>query len=188
MEYAPPSESRDGLRSLHSRCLDCQRKVESSASEQSRKFLFLERGIRSECARTGSAGYVHLWALARLLDTRYQELAVAAAEECWSHREKNGTLCCGFSGQAYAMIEACRLSGESIWKQRMVKLAEDGVRFVGTRWCSPNSLYKGDVGIALLASDLSNPELAGMPLFGREGSLRPSVSQPTSSGTPTLRS
>jgi hypothetical protein len=34
---------------------------------------------------------------------------------------------------------------------------------------SRESLYKGEVGIALLASDLSRPEAACMPFFEREG-------------------
>jgi eukaryotic-like serine/threonine-protein kinase len=118
----------------------------------------------------GAAGYVHLWSLAGRVfrDVRYSDLALRTAEECWSHQGNNGTLCCGLAGQAYAMLDVYQLSGEAIWRQRAENLAASAAGFVGTRWCLPNSLYKGDLGIALLAADLSTPEMACMPLFGDE--------------------
>lgn len=118
-----------------------------------------------------SAGYVYLWAAAGTVlgEDYYNRLAIASAEHCWSLPQGNGTLCCGLAGQGYAMLEAHRLSGDQVWRGRAAKFAQDAVRFVSTKWCTPNSLYKGDLGIALLAGDLADPSLACMPMFGPEG-------------------
>jgi hypothetical protein len=67
------------------------------------------------------------------------------------------------------LFKFTRLSGDQVWRGRAAKFAQDAVRFVSTKWCTPNSLYKGDLGIALLAGDLADPSLACMPMFGPEG-------------------
>ncbi len=38
----------------------------------------------------------------------------------------------------------------------------------GKRRQAKDSLYKGEVGVALLAADLDEPELSRMPLFDKE--------------------
>jgi eukaryotic-like serine/threonine-protein kinase len=124
----------------------------------------------------GTAGYTHLWAEIGSLtgDRRYDALGVAAAEHCWSSPTAVGTLCCGSAGQAYAMLVAHRLTGDDTWFRRARQLARQSVATVGTKWSIPNSLYKGDVGIALLAHDLSaahdpSTSSGSMPLFAGEG-------------------
>ena len=99
---------------------------------------------------------------------------MAAAEHCWSSPTAVGTLCCGSAGQAYAMLVAHRLTGDGTWFRRARQLAGQSVATVGTKWSIPNSLYKGDVGIALLAHDLStahdpSTSSGSMPLFAGEG-------------------
>jgi serine/threonine-protein kinase len=119
----------------------------------------------------GPAGYAHLWASAarELADEAYAERALQAAEASSATREGIATLCCGLAGQAYATLVAHEVSGDDRWVARARDLAARAVRQVGTRWCLPNSLWKGDLGVALLISDLDRPRTACMPLFGREG-------------------
>jgi serine/threonine-protein kinase len=102
--------------------------------------------------------------------------ALRAAEASWAHPEHSATLCCGAAGQAYAMLIAHQVSGDTRWISRAHELAARAAREAGTRWCLPNSLWKGDVGIALLAADLECPRNACMPLFGREGWPAPAIS------------
>lgn len=119
----------------------------------------------------GPAGFTHLWSTAAraLGDSAHANRALEAAEASWAHPELIATLCCGSAGQAYAMLIAHELSGEPRWLRRAHRLAARASREAGTRWCVPNSLWKGDVGIALLAADLEHPVSSCMPLFGREG-------------------
>jgi hypothetical protein len=119
----------------------------------------------------GAAGYIHLWSTAArvLHDDSFGTLAVRAAESSWAGHEDTATLCCGLAGQAYAMHVAYQVTGDQRWVERAENLTIRAVRQVGTRWCLPNSLWKGDVGIALAASDLHRPQSACMPLFASEG-------------------
>ena len=119
----------------------------------------------------GPAGYTHLWSTAaRVLDDdSHTARALQAAQASWVNRERVATLCCGLAGQACAMLVAHQVSGEARWVGRAHELAAMATREVGTRWCLPNSLWKGDVGVALVASDLERPKHACMPLFGLEG-------------------
>lgn len=122
----------------------------------------------------GSAGYVLLWLEADhwLPAGGFDALAAAAGRHLWgaaSRQADPGTLCCGSAGQAYALAALYRRTGDSIWRQRSVQLADRAVATVGHARQRPGSLYKGDVGIALLAEELRHPEHAVMPLFAREG-------------------
>ena len=72
------------------------------------------------------------------------------------------------------MLVAGRLTGDGMWFRRARELADRSVATVGTKWSIPSSLYKGDVGIALLAHDLStahdsSTSSGSMPLFAGEG-------------------
>jgi serine/threonine-protein kinase len=128
----------------------------------------------------GPAGYAHLWSAAAsvLGDAAHADRALQAAEASWANRERVATLCCGLAGQAYAMLVAYRVSGEARWRDRAQTLAAAATRAVGTRWCLPNSLWKGDVGVALVVSELERPGRACMPLFGAEGWPAPTRTQP----------
>jgi eukaryotic-like serine/threonine-protein kinase len=119
----------------------------------------------------GSSGYVHLWRLAGRFfgEARYSDLTVGAAEYARARRENSGTLCCGLGGQAYAMLAAYKLTGDQAWVRHAEQMACDAVGFAGTSSFATNSLYKGDVGVALLLADLERPSTAAMPLFESEG-------------------
>jgi len=124
----------------------------------------------------GSAGFVHLWTLAHqtFADERYLVLAEKAAWHSWESRESISNLCCGLAGQAYSLLNLYRYTGEESWLHRAKEL-ENRAAFTVRDSAFPTdsryvqSLYKGELGVALLAGELSRPELACMPFFEGEG-------------------
>ncbi|HEX5591744.1 MAG TPA: lanthionine synthetase LanC family protein [Solirubrobacterales bacterium] len=119
----------------------------------------------------GAAGYVALWLAAhRLLgEERFEDWARRAA---WTAYESpipsGGDLCCGFGGRAYAVLALYRHGGEEVWLARARPLAERAAVNIRANALRRDSLYKGEVGVALLAAELERPEHASMPLFERE--------------------
>jgi serine/threonine-protein kinase len=118
----------------------------------------------------GSAGLVHLWSLAeRILgESRYGDLARRAAVNAWEEPRNVGDLCCGTAGRAYAMLDLYRHTGDGVWCDRARALADDAARSIGSWSLRRDSLYKGEIGVAVLLADLEWPELSCMPLFDRE--------------------
>ncbi|MGO9777798.1 MAG: lanthionine synthetase LanC family protein [Terracidiphilus sp.] len=127
----------------------------------------------------GSAGQVFLWTAAHkaLGDNRYLELAEGAAWYVWETPTAIANLCCGMAGQSYALLNLYRHTGDAIWLRR----ARDVGRLAAARTLNshldarsappdlrPESLYKGDLGVAVLDADLSSPEYSHMPMFERE--------------------
>ncbi len=117
----------------------------------------------------GSAGQIHLWATAHETfgDDRYLTLAEAAGWHTWEEPGGGASLCCGMAGRAYGLLRLHRHTGDPAWLSRGRILtaaaaagAEEGP--------FPDSLYKGQVGIALLAEELCDPATATMPLFEPE--------------------
>jgi eukaryotic-like serine/threonine-protein kinase len=124
----------------------------------------------------GSAGFVYLWTLAHKVfsEERYLALAEGAGWYSWKSTDSYGNLCCGLAGQAYALLNLYRYTHENAWLKRAEKLANlaaFAVRDPARRHDDGyvNSLYKGEVGVALLAADLARPELSCMPFFEGEG-------------------
>ena len=128
----------------------------------------------------GSAGFVFTWTLAHQLlgEARYLELAEKAAWNAWELREGLGNLCCGLVGQAYALLNVYRKTGEAKWLERARELGERAA--LSWRDTGPlsaydesamrrESLYKGELGVAVLAADLAHPEYAAMPFYESEG-------------------
>jgi serine/threonine-protein kinase len=116
----------------------------------------------------GSAGYVHLWVLADqvLNDSRYLDLAKGAAWHTLTHAEKSsGQLCCGLSGQSYALLTLYRHTHDEKWLEPALMLGSKAVARATSSGLHIHSLYKGDVGIALLAADLANPGKSCVPMF-----------------------
>jgi eukaryotic-like serine/threonine-protein kinase len=116
----------------------------------------------------GTAGYVHLFTLAYRTfgEERYLAAAERAAWTTWRHSHApSSNLCCGLAGQAYALLNLHRHSGENTWLVRARELSARAVAEAASPRLRPNSLYRGDVGIALLAADLTRPETGCMPLF-----------------------
>ncbi|HEX9942428.1 MAG TPA: lanthionine synthetase LanC family protein [Thermoanaerobaculia bacterium] len=119
----------------------------------------------------GSAGYVFLFTLAhRLLrDPKYHALAQGAAWNAWEAPGDDASLCCGLAGRAYALLNFHRHGGGPEWLARARELANRAAVTVERGSEAPHSLYKGTLGVAVLAADLARPEDAAMPFFEEEG-------------------
>ncbi len=133
----------------------------------------------------GSAGYVFLWTAAHraFRDDAYLQLAERAAWNAWESTDSISNLCCGLAGQAYGLLNLYKHTGESIWRERARELASRAGAWETDNYLAmkltPESLYKGEVGVALLAVELANPESACMPFFEPEGwpARRPSAAE-----------
>jgi hypothetical protein len=119
----------------------------------------------------GAAGFVPLWIAAhrKLGDETYARWAEMAAWSAYEAPAAPGDLCCGFAGRAYALLTLHRQADERHWLARARALAERAATSVRANSLRRDSLYKGEVGVALLAADLQAPEYACMPLFEAEG-------------------
>jgi serine/threonine-protein kinase len=119
----------------------------------------------------GSPGFVFLGTLAhRLLgDPAWLALAEGAAWNAWEAPDAHGTLCCGLAGRAYALLNLHRHGGGEEWLARARDLAERAAQTTERDSEAPHSLYKGELGIAVLAADLAKPEGAAMPFSEEEG-------------------
>ena len=121
----------------------------------------------------GSAGYVFLWTTAARVfsEDSYLELARGAAWNAWESAQRDASLCCGLVGRSYALLDLFQATGETLWLDRARDLARiaahEGVFDSG----SSEGLFKGRLGLALLASDLEHPERAWFPFLGPEPAL-----------------
>lgn len=115
----------------------------------------------------GAAGHLHLWLLAHELldDPRYLPLAHGAAWTVYEAPNSGGDLCCGSAGRAYALLRYFRRDGRQIWLDRANQLADHAARTIRQQHLRKYSLYRGEVGVCLLAADLCAPNEARMPLF-----------------------
>jgi serine/threonine-protein kinase len=124
----------------------------------------------------GTAGQVHLWLAAHsaMKDDRYLAFANGAAMHTAEADTGHGSLCCGFAGQAYASLALYRQSGERAWLQRARALAEKAAIAYRHLPCEvhpyddalrPDSLYKGELGVAVLAAGLEDPCASIQPAF-----------------------
>jgi serine/threonine protein kinase len=123
----------------------------------------------------GSAGFVFLWGLAhRLLhDAKWISLARAAGFDAWQAREEGPSLCCGLAGKAYSQISLYKQTGERDWLNNAANMAARALRNTELITHSKEtrislSLYKGDVGLAVLLAELEFPDSAAMPFFEDE--------------------
>jgi serine/threonine-protein kinase len=119
----------------------------------------------------GSAGFVFLWTLAHQIlgDPRYHEMAEGAAWNAWEAPDLHGTLCCGLAGRAYALLNLWKHGGGEPWLTRARDLAGHAALSIERTAEAADSLYKGAVGVAVLAADLARPEEAVFPFFEEEG-------------------
>ena len=119
----------------------------------------------------GSAGFVFLWTLAHreLGDPAFAALAEGAAWNTWEAPDGGGSLCCGLGGRAYALLNLYRHGGGPEWLERARDLANRAAADIVKGSEREDSLYKGTVGVALLAAEIAHPESAAMPFFEEEG-------------------
>jgi eukaryotic-like serine/threonine-protein kinase len=115
----------------------------------------------------GSAGQVFLFTLAhRLLgDEQWLELAELSAWDTWDRPRGNATLCCGTAGRAYALLNLYKHTGATQWLSRARQLANHAATNAEATAERTNSLWKGELGVAVLIADLASPENARMPFF-----------------------
>lgn len=118
----------------------------------------------------GSAGFVLLWTLAAevLGDSEWTDLAERAAWNAWQGSGTPGSLCCGAVGVAYSLLNLARHTGDSAWIDRAAGIA-NRTAMHGVPGKPRDSLYKGDLGLALLIGELAHPERARMPFVESEG-------------------
>ena len=115
----------------------------------------------------GAAGHLHVWLLAYDLldDPHFLKLSEGAAWVSYEAQSTGGDLCCGSAGRAYALLRFFRKTGDQIWLNRAHELAEHAAKAIRKRQLRKNSLYRGEVGVCLLAADLNDPSQARMPIF-----------------------
>ena len=124
----------------------------------------------------GSAGFVHLWTTAHQMlgAEEYGVLAERVGLDAWESENSIGSLCCGFAGQAYALLNLYKRTDDKTWLHRAQTQAQRAARSMlaaspgGESNERMDSLYKGGLGVAVLAADLEKPEFAAMPFFERE--------------------
>ncbi len=130
----------------------------------------------------GSAGHVFLWSLAQrsLGEPSLGALAEGAGWGAWDaggDREAGeaavtgavpANLCCGLAGRAYALLHLYRRSGERRWLDRARALGARAASAADALHPRAHSLFKGELGISLLAAELERPEEARFPLFEAE--------------------
>lgn len=124
----------------------------------------------------GSAGHLYLWTLAHRMFgvDEHAALAEQVAWNVWEERGSIPTLCCGLGGQAYALLKYYQHTGDRRWLVKAQHLAsmaaEECLKEQAVPWEPYRmSLFKGEVGVAVLAADISRPEGASMPFFDEEG-------------------
>ena len=115
----------------------------------------------------GSAGYVHLLLMGAVVLGRPDliEIAVAAGDYACQHMPA-GSLCCGSTGSGFAALALFRATGDGRWVDRARAMSRHATSLVETRAMRTDSLYKGDIGAAVLELALRSPACAAQPLFG----------------------
>jgi hypothetical protein len=91
-------------------------------------------------------------------------VAARAALSAASSASTVGTLCCGQGGIGYALLALHRLTGSQAWLQQ-ARAAAQRAAADRSRLLPRDALFKGALGVALLAEDLENPARAAMPLI-----------------------
>ena len=61
------------------------------------------------------------------------------------------------------------LSGDDTWLARARQLGDRAATAVRAESLRRDSLYKGEIGVAVFAADLSRPSESAMPFYDREG-------------------
>ena len=114
----------------------------------------------------GAAGFVYLWTAAydAYGDERYLRLAEESAAHTGEEPPYTADLCCGAAGRAYALLNLYRHTGSAETLSRARRLANAAAEYTGEQQRT-DSLWKGELGIAVLIADLESPENARMPFF-----------------------
>jgi serine/threonine-protein kinase len=115
---------------------------------------------------------VSLWTLAARVtgDESYSRWAELAAEDAWATQLEVTHLCCGAAGNAYGLLNLYRFTGDRVWLDRARTLTERAAAkaLQGPSPSDPepvHSLFRGDLGIAVLIADLERPDESAIPLY-----------------------
>jgi len=98
-------------------------------------------------------------------DERWLRRAEEEAAATWSAPRELASLCCGTAGRAYALLDFYRHTGNAEWLHRARELAEHSAANAVATAQVANTLYQGELGVAVLVADLARPEQARMPAF-----------------------
>jgi serine/threonine protein kinase len=114
----------------------------------------------------GTAGQVLLFAKACEVfgSNTFGELVERGSESAWATESQLGSLCCGLGGVGYALLAAYRVTGSERWLDRARVLTLRSMKDSSPHF-RRDALYKGGVGIAMLANDLAHPARSAMPMF-----------------------
>lgn len=119
----------------------------------------------------GSAGWVQLWTLAGEVLGEPDALALAehaASDAVAAAADDVGPgLCCGQGGIAYASLALYRFTGDEGWLENARRLAGAAASADAGPWYPQHSVWRGDVGTALLLAELDDPASAAMPFYRR---------------------
>ncbi len=123
----------------------------------------------------GSAGFIFAWTQAHKIfkDAKYLEMAEKAAWNSWEDPAEIANLCCGLAGRSYGLLHFYNYTGEQAWLMRAQELSNRGAISIRAAPLAEykgfeNSLYKGELGVALLSADLACPKEASFPFFESE--------------------
>ncbi|MCF2517617.1 protein kinase domain-containing protein [Dyadobacter sp. CY351] len=117
----------------------------------------------------GSAGYTFLWtALFHFTShEHYLNLATKTANHFLNAAQPgmNGSLCCGRSGECYALLSVYNATKNDFYLTEAKRIAKQMLPHIYSGQMRNHSLYKGNIGAAVLFEELERPEFARMPLF-----------------------
>lgn len=118
----------------------------------------------------GSAGFIQLWLLAHALepDEKYLKRAEASAISFDTLPQPPIHLCCGTAGMVYALLRLFQVTDDEAWLDRARHLLENSIAVLprGLERNNRASLFRGEVGVAVAASEVAAPGGARMPAFG----------------------
>jgi len=110
-----------------------------------------------------------------LSDPAFLEIAERAAWNAWESEDGYPDLCCGLAGRAYSLLNLYQHDAGEVWLHRAITLVRRALEAAPRLSAPRNSLYKGELGVALLACDIERPDGACMPFFASEGWPAPLV-------------
>jgi serine/threonine-protein kinase len=92
------------------------------------------------------------------------EFATACADDAIRADSGPLSLCCGRAGKGFAALALFGATGDDHWRVAAQNVVMDVLRDDGDDGNPEYSLFRGQLGVALLAAELTQPERASMPL------------------------
>jgi len=114
----------------------------------------------------GSAGWAQLWTLAWQLvgDEDLLGFATACADDAINADGGPLSLCCGRAGKGFAALALLGATGDDRWRVAAQNVVLDVLRGDVDKDNPDHSLFRGRLGLALLAAELTHPDRTSMPL------------------------